>query len=211
MDKTHPLTYSYLNYHGQVRKLWNNYEKPAIIPETGWDHTFYEMSMPGYQAQFHNALWVTMASGSAMSPFWWGYSDQLNDNVVTNQLRSLRKFTGQIPFSKLTHPAPLEADNPGGHAFAIGSDQLIYGWAVNADSDMSGRTVTIRGIKNGEYRLKLYHTWSGRFLEVNGKEEALIRTAKNALSFTVPVLKISDGHAQYVGQDIAFIIEPAGQ
>jgi hypothetical protein len=205
---THPLTYSYLNYHGQVKRLWNNYEKPVIIPETGWDHTFYEMSMPGYQALFHNSLWVTMASGSAMSPFWWSWSDQLNDNMVTNQLRHYRRFTGQIPFSKLTGPKPLEALCNGGHAFAMGSDQLIFGWAVNSDSDMSGRKVTINGVKNGRYRLKLYHTWSGRFIEIDGRQETITSTAGNSISFTVPELKIEGGHARYIGQDAAFILEP---
>ncbi|KPK85581.1 MAG: hypothetical protein AMS27_06940 [Bacteroides sp. SM23_62_1] len=206
-DPTHPLTYSYLNYHGQVKRLWDNFEKPAIIPETGWDHTFYEMSMPGYQSQYHNALWVTMASGSAMSPFWWSYSDQLNDNMVTNQLRYFRRFTEQIPFSKLTGLAPLQAENPGGHAFAMGSDQLIFGWAVNADTDMSGKTITLHGIKNGRYRLKLYHTWSGRYLKIDGQEELIISSSRNILSFTIPVLKIEGGHARYIGQDVAFIIE----
>jgi hypothetical protein len=208
-DATHPLTYSYLNYHGQVKKLWNNYEKPVIIPETGWDHTFYEMSMPGYQSFFHNALWVTMASGSAMSPFWWAYSDQLNDNVVTNQFKWFRRFTEQIPFSKLTGLKRLEAENPGGHAFAMCSDQIIWGWAVNADTDMSGKTVTINGVKKGQYRLKLYHTWSGRFIDIEGQREPLIKTDKNSLAFVVPVLKIEEGHARYIGQDVAFILEPA--
>jgi hypothetical protein len=209
MDKTHPLTYSYLNYHGQVKKLWTNYEKPAIIPETGWDHTFYEMSMPGYQSYFHNTLWVTMASGSAMSPFWWSYSDQLNDNVVTNQLKWFRRFTEQIPFSKLTGLKPFEATNPGGHAFAMGSDQMIFGWAVNANTDMSGKTITINGVKKGEYKLKLYHTWSGRYIDIGGQRELIIKSDKNSLVFTVPILKIEGGHARYVGQDVAFILEPA--
>jgi hypothetical protein len=206
-DKTHPLTYSYLNYHGQVKKLWDNYEKPVIIPETGWDHTFYEMTMPGYQSQYHNTLWVTMATGSAMSPFWWSYSDQLNDNMVTYQLRNLRRFTEQIPFSKLTGLKPLKATNPGGNAFAIGSDQLIFGWAVNADTDMSGKIITISDIKDGHYRLRLYHTWSGRNIDTGGQRETPVTAARNSLSFTIPILKIEGGHAQYVGQDVAFVLE----
>jgi len=207
-DDTHPLTYSYLNYHGQVRRLWDNYEKPVIIPETGWDHTFYEMSMPGYQSQYHNALWVTMATGSAMSPFWWSWSDQLNDNMVTNQLRYLRRFADQIPFSSLTGLKTLESASTEGHAFTIGSDQLIFGWAANAKTDMSGKTITVSGVKNGRYRLKLYHTWSGRFLESGGQIETSVTATGNSLSFTVPILKIEGGHAQYIGQDVAFVLEP---
>ena len=59
-----PLKSSYSNYAQEIRKLWNGYEKPAIIGETGWAHTFYEPSMPGYLAQYHNALWVSLATGA---------------------------------------------------------------------------------------------------------------------------------------------------
>jgi hypothetical protein len=208
-DQTHPLTDSYRNYHGQVNKLWNGFEKPVIIPETGWDHTFYEMPMPGYLAQYHNAIWVSLASGASMSPFWWAYSGRLNDNVVTNQMLYYRNFTNQIPFSKLTSPMPVEVKNSEGDAYAIGSDQLIFGWAVNADTDMSGKTITLPDIGRGTYRLKLYHTWSGRFLENDvGSTEWMIESNGNSLSFDVPVLKITGGHARYIGKDVAFIVEP---
>jgi hypothetical protein len=130
--------------------------------------------------------------------------------MVTNQLRYFQRFTERIPFSKLTGLAPLSADNPGGHAFAMGSDQLIFGWAVNANSDMSGKAINISGVKNGQYRLRLYHTWSGRYIEPEGQKETIIKTVKNTLTFSVPILKIEGGHAQYVGQDVAFLLEPAG-
>ena len=206
-DETHPLTYSYRNYHSQVNRLWKGFHKPAIIPETGWDHTFYEMSMPEYQTQFHNAMWVCLGSGSAMSPFWWSYSGSLNDNVVTNQLLSIRRFTEMIPFSELTNLSLLEIENPGGDVYAIGSDQLIFGWAVNADTDMSGKTITIPNIQKGKYRLKLYHTWRGRTLG-DRDQVTIVDADKEGLSFDIPILKIEEGHARYIGQDIAFILEP---
>jgi len=209
-DETHSLTHSYRNYHGQVNKLWNGFEKPCLIPETGWDHTFYEMQMPGYLAQYHNAIWVSLASGSAMSPFWWAYSDRLNDNVVTNQMLSLRRFTNRIPFSKLTNLAPVEIKSSEGDAYAIASDQLIFGWAVNADTDMSGKTITLPGIGEGKYSLKLYHTWRGQFLRNEDRtimEQTIESKGKN-VSFDIPIEKVTGGHAKYIGQDIAFILEP---
>ena len=207
-DPVHPLTHSYRNYHGVIRRLWDNHEKPAIIPETGWDHTFYEMNTPGYLAQFHNALWVCLASGSAMSPFWWSYSRALNDNVVTDQLLHYQRFTSLIPFSQLTGLAHAEVSNPGGDGYAMASDQMIFGWLVNADTDMAGKSVTVHGIEQGRYQLRLYQTWSGRFIRQDGEEERIISTSGDALSFSIPVLKIQDSHAHYVGQDIAFILEP---
>jgi hypothetical protein len=56
--------------------------------------------------------------------------------------------------------------------------------------------------------LKLYQTWSGRFIQEDGQDEQIISTDNNSLSFTVPVLKIVDSHAHYIGQDIAFMLEP---
>jgi len=56
--------------------------------------------------------------------------------------------------------------------------------------------------------LKLYHTWSGRFLESGGQIETSVTATGNSLSFTVPILKIEGGHAQYIGQDVAFVLEP---
>ena len=48
----------------------------------GWDQTYYEPGMPGYLAMYHNALWASLASGSCATPFWWSYSDRVNDGIV---------------------------------------------------------------------------------------------------------------------------------
>ena len=204
-SETHPLTYSYRNYAGQVQKLWQGWEKPVIIPETGWDHTFYEMSMPGYKAQYHNAIWVSLATGSAMSPFWWSYSRALNDNVVTYQLLNYRRFVNQIPFSKLTNVKPIEIKNSDGDAYAISSDQLIFGWVVNTDTDLAGKTITLPLLNKGKYKLRLYHTWRGRFIE---DSEQLLEAKRAGITFDMPHMQIEGSHAQYIGQDIAFILEP---
>ncbi|MFC2090844.1 DUF5060 domain-containing protein [Bacteroidota bacterium] len=215
-DETHPLAYSYRNYHGEVARLWNNFEKPSIIPETGWDHTFYEMTMPGYQAQYHNAMWVCLASGAAMSPFWWSYSNSLNDNTVTYQMRSIERFAGNIPFSALSNPAPIVTSFEGADIYAIKSDKVIYGWAADPDSDMTGRTIVLPGIDKGEYSVRLYHTWRGRFISSTGEDNLYgggndpgMRVTSNGkkLEFKVPVLKVTGGHAHYIGQDVAFLIE----
>lgn len=204
LDSTeiHPLTYSYRNYAGQVQRLWKEYYKPAVIPETGWDHTFYEMSMPGYQAMYHNTLWVCLATGSATSPYWWAHSRALNDNVLTYQLLNYRRFADQIPFSKLTNLAPVTVKTSEGDGYAIESDQLIFGWAANCDRDMAGVTITLPSVKNKKYKLRLYHTWRGQFIL-----EKEVEARRNSVSFDMPVLKIEGGHARYIGQDVAFILE----
>ncbi len=199
----HPLAQSYGIYAGQINKLWNGFDKPAIIGESGWDHTFYEPGMPGYLALYHNALWVSMASGAAMTPFWWAYSNKLNEVLVSSQLSSIRKFTDQIPFARLTHPAVASIQVSGGDGFAISTHEMIYGWVVNPQTDVAGKKVRIDQVPDGTYRLKVYHTWRGQFLDTT-----TVSSVHGTLSFTIPVLHM-DGHANYIGQDIAFILEPA--
>ena len=207
----HPLVLSYNNYAGQVSKLWNNYEKPAIIGETGWDHTYYEPSMPGYQALYHNALWASLASGTAMSPFWWAYSGLLNDNIITNQIRSLSRFTKEIPFSKLTRVTKIDTITGGHDAFAISSDQMVFGWVANPITDVTGDTVSIV-LKNNfrpnssitsKYKLRVYHTWRGAFVY----EGEVVVTDGNKIGFRLPTLTAKGGHGNYLGEDVAFILE----
>lgn len=198
----HPLTSSYRNYAGENLKLWNGYGKPVVNGETGWAHTFYEPSMPGYLAQYHNALWVTLATGSAMTPFWWAHSRFLNDNVLTGQITSIRRFTDQIPFSHLTGITPAEVRSLRGDAYAMKSDELVFGWIVNSESDVAGEKVTLSSLKNGKYRLRIYHTWRGMFVE--DKE---VTVTDGTAVFGPPFMQIRGGQANYIGQDMAFLLE----
>ena len=202
-----PLTSSYSNYAREVRRLWSGYEKPAIIGETGWDHTFFEPSMPGYLAMYHNALWVALASGTAMTPFWWAHSRLLNDNVLTSQITNIRKFTDQIPFGKLSDVQPASIKSKKGDAFALKSDKTVFGWVVNSKTDVAGDNITLTSLKSGKYKLRIFHTWRGEFIE-----EREINCTDGKVNFGIPFMHITDSHARYIGQDIAFILDPvAGQ
>ena len=197
-----PLKSSYSNYAREIRRLWNGYSKPAIIGETGWDHTFFEPSMPGYLAMYHNALWVSLATGTAMTPFWWAHSRLLNDNIITAQVTNVRKFTDRIPFGKLTGITPADIKSSKGDAFAIKSDQAVFGWVVNPVTDVAGENISLTGLKNGKYRLRVFHTWRGEFID---DREVTISGGK--ISFGVPFMHITESHARYVGQDIAFLLD----
>jgi hypothetical protein len=198
-----PLIHSYRNYASQNQKLWHGYGKPVINGETGWAHTFYEPSMPGYLAQYHNAIWVTLATGSAMMPFWWAHSRFINDNVVNNQMTSLRRFTDKLQFAHLTDIQPAEIKSlKGGDAYAMKSNEVIFGWIVNSDGDVANDKVTVTGIKNGKYKLRIYHTWRGMFLQ----EEDVVVT-DGTISFGPPYMRIRGSQANYIGQDMAFILE----
>lgn len=198
-----PLRQSYCNYANQIRTIWDGYGKPVIIGETGWDHTFYEPGMPGYVAMHHNVLWVSLATGTAMTPFWWAYSGKMNDVIVSNQLLNIRKFTDQIPLSKLSNLSRVSVKCAGGDGYGIQGDNAIFGWVVNPAADVSGRLITISSMKKGRYKLKFFHTWRGEFIQ-----ESEQQVLDESLTFAIPSLHSKESHANYIGQDIAFILEP---
>ena len=197
-----PLKSSYFNYAKENQKLWNGYEKPVVNGETGWAHTFYEPSMPGYLAMYHNTLWVTLATGSAMTPFWWAHSRLLNDNVLTAQITNVRKFTDQIPFYKLTKVTPASIKSTRGDAFAMQSNELVFGWVANPDADVAGANISLSSLQNGKYKLRIFHTWRGAFIE-----EKEVTCDNGSIAFGVPYLHLTGSQANYIGQDVAFILE----
>jgi hypothetical protein len=174
----------------------------VINGETGYAHTFYEPSMPGYLAQYHNALWVTLATGSAMMPFWWAHSRFINDLTVNSQLISLRRFTDRIPFAHLTDITPANIKcSKGGDAYAMQTNELVFGWIVNSNGDVAHEKITVSSLKNGKYKLSTYHTWRGTFLE-----ETEVTVTDGTVTFGPPYMKITGSQARYIGQDMAFIL-----
>ncbi|MBN2288580.1 MAG: hypothetical protein JXQ83_04555 [Candidatus Glassbacteria bacterium] len=198
----HPLRTSYRNYAGEARKLWSDFDKPAIVGETGWDHTYYEPGMPGYLAIYHNAIWAGLAGGLAMTPFWWAYSGWINDGVVTNQMAFFSGFVADIDFAGL-ELAPAVIAAGGCDAYAMKSDKLIFGWVANPRSGVAGEKFTVSGLPDGEYEVLLYRTWRGRYLD-----RQAVACNGGRLTVTVPELLTARGHASHTGDDVAFKIYP---
>jgi len=197
-----PLKFSYRNYASEIRKLWKNFAKPIIIGECGWDHTYYEPGMPGYLATYHNALWVSLANGLAMTPFWWAYSERINSSVITNQMTYFADFVADIDFAHLDlSPAEITAGEC--DAYAMKSEELIFGWIVNPRVSVANVEFTISGLPDGIYEVELYRTWRGSALEKH-----TVTCSGGKLVDTIPELLTRRGHAYHIGNDVAFKITP---
>jgi uncharacterized protein DUF5060 len=199
-EQESPLRYSYSNYAGEIRKMWSSFDKPLMIGECGWDHTYYEPGMPGYLATYHNALWASLAAGLCATPFWWSFSDFINDNVVTRQMLHFREFVSELDFTaEQFSPAEITADTDC-DAWAMKSDRVVFGWVVNAKESVANTIFKVSGVSAGEYEVDIYHTWSGRFL---GKH--IVNCQEGILKDRIPELRIERGHARHIGNDVAFI------
>ncbi|MBN1506319.1 MAG: DUF5060 domain-containing protein [Sedimentisphaerales bacterium] len=201
-DDENPLQFSYRNYATQVQDLWKGFDKPAIVGECGYDHTYYEPGMPGYLAMYHNALWVSLANGLCCTPFWWAYSDWINDGVVTSQMRHFAQFVGGIDFAHLS-PEPAQITSPNCDAWAIRSGDFAFGWVANPRTSVAKETFTISGLRDGEYEVRPYRTWRGRYLDPQ-----TLQCRDGKLTVTIPELRTTGGHASHIGNDVAFKISP---
>lgn len=200
-----PLRYSYLNYSTQVQKLRSGFNKPAIIAECGWDHTYYEPGMPGYLAMYHNALWASLANGTCATPFWWSHHRSINDSILNGQLRAFSRFAQSIDFAN-SDWKPTKSTTTEGDAWCMSNGSSAFGWFANPKSNVARETITVHEMPTGTYNLRLYRTWPGRYL---GVEQVVSTNGK--LDIKVPELVAEEGHGQYIGEDIAFKLERADQ
>lgn len=200
-----PQRFSYLNYAKQTQDLWKGWEKPAIIGECGWDHTFHEPAMPGYSEMVHNALWAGLANGLSMTPFWWAYGPYVNGAVLTPSLLHFASFVRGIDFVRgAFKPAQLKVSD--GDGWAMLGDEVTFGWVANPMRGVANETITIPGMPDGEYDVYFYRTWRGFYLD------PLAATAAGGeLQFKAPELRPRGGRAQNLGHDVAFKIVRKGQ
>jgi hypothetical protein len=201
-DDENPLQFSYRNYATQVQNLWKGFDKPALVGECGYDHTYYEPGMPGYLAMYHNALWVSLTNGLCCTPFWWAYSDYINDGVVTNQMRNFAQFVRDIDFARLS-PEPAQITAGACDAWAMRSGDFVFGWVVNPRTSVANESFTISGLKDGDYEVRLYRTWRGRYLDPQ-----TLQCRDGKLAVTIPELRTTGGHASNIGNDVAFKAAP---
>jgi Domain of unknown function (DUF5060) len=200
-----PLRYSYLNYARQTQALWNGFEKPAMIGECGWDHTYYEPGMPGYLAMYHNALWAGLSNGLSATPFWWSNGAYMNDSVVTRTMSNFARFVRDINFAA-TGLKPIVLKMSAGDGWAVQGEAVTFGWVVNPANGIASESFTVPGLDDGDYDVYLYRTWRGEYMD------AIPATSTGGtLTVKVPELRPTrDGRGQNIGDDVAFKLVKKG-
>lgn len=201
----HPARFSYLNYAKQTQELWKGWEKPVIIGECGWDHTFHEPAMPGYAEMVHNALWAGLANGLSATPFWWANGPYINGAYLTPSLTHFARFVRDIDFANETL-RPVQLGVSEGDGWAMIGKGVSFGWVVNPMRGAAGETVTVPGLADGEYDVYFYRTWRGFYLE-----PVTVASTGGTLVVKAPELRPRAGRAQNIGQDVAFKIVKKGE
>jgi hypothetical protein len=81
--------------------------------------------------------------------------------------------------------------------------EFVIGWVVNPRTSVANESFTVSGLSDGKYELRLYRTWRGRYMDPQTVE---CRDGK--LTYTIPELNTTGGHALHIGNDVAFKIVP---
>jgi hypothetical protein len=200
-----PLKHSYMNYAKQTQALWSGFNKPVMIGECGWDHTFHETTTPGYREMYHNALWAGLSNGLSATPFWWAYSPYINSSVIGPSMLYFSMFVRDIDFTApVWKPVSLTVSD--GDGWAMQSDGMTFGWVANSASGIAGETFTIPGLPGGDYEVHFYRTWRGLYLD-----PVSVRSSGGTLSVQIPELRNRGGRVQNIGNDVAFKIVKKGR
>jgi hypothetical protein len=146
--------YSESNLVSTVGRLWTNYEKPCIMGETGANRS---------ARNTRRALWAGLSSGMAVTPLFWSFNQGWN-NSASSQFAPFEKFIENINFAGLTGLAQANVSVPGAGAHGITSDQLTFGWVTG---DLAGKTFSINGLKDDDYRLEWWDCATGAVLSSN--------------------------------------------
>lgn len=112
------------------------------------------------------------------------------------------QFASKIDFAAKDFE-PAEITSPNCDAWAMRADKFVIGWVVNPRTSVANDSFTVSGLPDGDYELRLYRTWRGRYMDPQTVE---CRGGK--LTCTIPELKTTGGHALHIGNDIAFKIVP---
>jgi hypothetical protein len=158
------------NLVSTIHRLWNGYEKPCIMGETGLDRSARIV---------HRKLWAGLASGISVTPLFWSFNQGWN-NASASQFAPFEKFIADINFAGLTSLAQAKVAVPDAGAYGITSDQLTFGWLTG---DISGKTLSVTGLKNGAYHLEWWDCATGSVLSTKN-----LLVAGGSLSADIPVL-----------------------
>jgi len=113
-----------------------------------------------------------------------------------------RQFTSDIDFANLDF-APADITAGECDAWAMRSDDLLFGWIVNPRAGVARESFTISKLPGGKYDVRLYRTWRGKYLE-----RQTVECKDGKLTCAIPELKTTRGHALHIGNDVAFKILP---
>jgi hypothetical protein len=150
-DRENYYDLGYEAYAADIGERWNRYAKPLMIGETG---------NVSDVRKYHDAIWVSLASGLASTPIWWEFG-QVNDDMFA-QMKHLADFVADLDFREPRDPVHGATDGAGGvQAWAMRGETTSYGWMSVRTGTVGKKTVSLPDWPAGPYTVSWVDPWTG--------------------------------------------------
>ena len=197
---SNPMRSSMYAYQYITQKFFNDFEKPGIFGEAGYENSYggYEPGGANYTSAYHNSLWVSWACGISATPIWWDYNILSGNDL--DQLLAFQSFISQnMEYLDFAHKIyePIEVTSTVTDAFVMASDTSAFGWIRQIDGiSISGISFTINGLEDLSYTINYFNTWTGELIS----SELLLVENGSGVAIIPPIPSNKP--------DVAFIIKP---
>ncbi|MBN2201339.1 DUF5060 domain-containing protein [bacterium] len=195
-----PLRSSLWLYGDLAGRLGRDFDKPCIFGEAGATDTYggFAAGSEEYLRLFHNALWVTWASGLAAAPLWWDFGTKsIFTEALLEQMRVFASVSRTLDYAHLPLAA-ADVSVEGCDGYALEADTVAFGWIRQMNgAALTPSRFTLSGMADGAYDVTWLDTWTG---DTIGKDIRL--SAAGLLAAGSPALP--EGRA-----DAAFVIRRA--
>ncbi len=196
-----PLRSSLWIYGDIAARFRRDFEKPGIFGEAGHTDNYggFAAGSENYLRLYHNALWVTWASGLAAAPLWWDFGTKsIFTQELLEQMRVFSSVSRTLDYAHLPLAAAAVSVE-GCDAYGLEADSIAFGWIRQMNGlSLAPSRFTLTGLADGAYDVTWLDTWTGEPI-VSG----IRLSAAGLLAAESPALP--EGRA-----DAAFVIRRAG-
>ncbi len=158
-----PLRSSLWIYGDIAARFRKDFEKPGIFGEAGHTDNYggYAAGSENYLRLFHNALWVTWASGLAAAPLWWDFGTKsIFTPDLLEQMRVFSTVSRTLDYAHLPLTA-ASASVEGCDGYALEADSVAFGWIRQMNgAALTPSRFTLTGLSDGAYGVTWLDTWT---------------------------------------------------
>ena len=159
---------------GKIR----HYGKPALFAEYGLVNPRWGLSPRADDdkegVHLHNGLWSSVMSGAAGTAMLWWWGNYVHPADLYYHFGAVARFVEGVPWTAAGfQPVAPKTISPQLRAMALRGDRMTLLWLHNRRhtwwnvvekqpiAAIESATVTIDGLKDGEYKVEWWDTWKG--------------------------------------------------